>query len=154
MQKTYDKKATAHFAEHIYKNAKMGADSIADMLPKIKDGEEKKGAVSALTAQYTEYDRIASEAEKVLISMNVAPKEENMLVKMSAKAGIMMNTMTDSTSSHIAEMVIEGLTMGIVDTTKRMREAEKNGCDEKVLKIGHELISFQEKSVDEMKKFL
>jgi hypothetical protein len=86
--------------------------------------------------------------------MNIAPKEENMLVKMSAKAGIMMNTITDSTSSHIAEMVIEGLSMGIVDTTKRIREAEKNGCDEKVLKIGHELISFQEKSVDEMKKFL
>lgn len=154
MQNIYEKQTTAHLAEHIYKNAKMGADAISEMLPKIKDGEEKKGVIKELTRQYEEYERIASESEMVLISMDITPKEENMIVKISAKAGIMMNTLTDSTTSHIAEMVIEGLSMGIVDTTKRIREAKKNGCDESVLKIGHELISFQEKSVDEMKKFL
>ena len=66
----------------------------------------------------------------------------------------MMNMMKDSTSSHVAEMMIEGLSMGVTDTTKRVRQAEENGGDSKVIKLAGEFISFQEKSIDIMKKYL
>ena len=154
MIKTYDKSATAHLADHIYKNAKMGADSIADALKGIKDPMEKEKIKSELTRQYDEYENIASKAEKMLVEMNIKPKEENMMAKMGAKAGIMMNMMTDSTSSHVAEMMIEGLSMGITDTTKRSRQAEEKGCDPRAVRLAAELISFQEKSVDIMKRYL
>ena len=154
MIKTYDRSATAHLADHIYKNAKMGVDSIADALKGIKDPMEKEKIKSELTRQYDEYENIASKAEKMLVEMNIKPKEENMRAKMGAKAGIKMNMMTDSTSSHVAEMMIEGLSMGITDTTKRSRQAEENGCDPEAVKLAAELISFQEKSVDIMKKYL
>jgi len=154
MQKTYDKSATAHLADHIYKNARMGADSIADALNGIKDPEEKEKIKSELTRQYKEYDNIATRAEQFLTEMNIRPKEEGMFVKMSAKAGVAMNMMRDSTSSHVAEMMIEGLSMGITDTTKRSRQAEEEGCDPEVIKLASDLISFQENSVDIMKEYL
>lgn len=154
MQKTYDKSATAHLAEHIYKNAKMGADSISDALKGIKDSEEKEKIKSELTREYNEYDRIATRAEQMLTEMNIKPKEEGMFVKMAAKAGVAMNMMKDSTSSHVAEMMIEGLSMGVTDTTKRSRQAAENGCDPEALKLADEFISFQENSVDIMKKYL
>ena len=154
MQNTYDRSATAHLAAHIYKNAKMGADSINDTLKAIKDPEEKERIKTELTREYNEYDRIATKAERILTGINVKPKEDGALLKMTAKAGVAMNMMKDSTSSHVAEMMIEGLTMGITDTTRRSRKAAENGCDPETLKLADEFISFQENSVDLMKKYL
>ena len=154
MLKTYDKSATAHLADHIYKDAKMGADSINDSLKGIKDPIEKEKIRGELTKQLDEYESFASKAEKVLTDMNIKPKEEGMMAKMGAKAGVMMNMMKDCTSSHVAEMMIEGLSMGITDITKRVRQAEEKGCDPDVVKLGSDFIAFQEKSVDVMKKYL
>ena len=150
----YNKNITAYFAEHIYKNAKMGADSINNALSGMKDPEEKEKIKTELTRQLNEYENIASKAENILMNMNLRPVEEGALIKLSAKAGVAMNMMKDSTSSHVAEMMIEGLSMGITDTTKRSRQAKEKNCDPETLKLGHELISFQEKSVDIMKKYL
>ena len=154
MIKTYDRSATAHLADHIYKTAKMGSDTIADALGGIKDKSEKQKINAELMRQMGEYDRIAAKAESALVEMNIKPKEEGIMAKMGAKAGIAMNMMKDSTSSHVAEMMIEGLSMGITDTTKRIRQAEENECDPKMTKLAGELISFQEQSVDIMKKYL
>jgi uncharacterized protein (DUF305 family) len=51
-------------------------------------------------------------------------------------------------------MMIEGLTMGITDTTRRSRKAAENGCDPEALKLADEFISFQENSVNLMKEYL
>ena len=76
------------------------------------------------------------------------------MAKMSAKAGIMMNTMNDPGISHVAQMMIEGLSMGVTDTTRRIRKAEEDKCAPEALKLGSELISFQEKSTEKMKQYL
>ena len=83
MLKTYDISATAHMADHIYKNAKMGADSITDALKGIKDSEEKEKIKSELTRQYGEYENIATRAEKFLIEMNVKPGDKVIMSKYS-----------------------------------------------------------------------
>lgn len=156
MDKAYSKKATASLAEHIYKTSKMGAESISDVLPKIKSNSsgEKESFIDELTHEYSEYERISSKAEQILTAMSVKPKEESLMARMSAKAGIMMNTMSDPGISHVAGMMMEGLTMGISDTTRRVRKAEEEKCSEEVLGLGNELISFQEKSNEKMKEYL
>lgn len=156
MDKAYSKKATAELAEHIYKTSKMGAQSISDVLPKVKSNssKEKESFIDELTEEYSEYEKISSKAEQILVSMSVEPKEENLMARMSAKAGIMMNTMSDPGISHVAGMMIEGLSMGISDTTRRVRKAEEEKCSKDVLSLGGELISFQEKSTEKMKAYL
>ena len=156
MDKAYSKKATASLAEHIYKTSKMGAESISDVLPKIKSNSsgEKESFIDELTHEYSEYEKISSKAEQILTAMSVKPKEESLMARMSAKAGIMMNTMSDPGISHVAGMMMEGLTMGISDTTRRVRKAEEEKCSEEVLGLGNELISFQEKSNEKMKEYL
>ena len=156
MDKAYSKKATASLAEHIYKTSKMGAESISDVLPKVKSNssEEKEAFIDELTKEYSEYEKISSKAEQILTSMSIEPKQENFMARMSAKAGIMMNTMTNPGISHVAGMMIEGLSMGISDTTRRVRQAEEEKCSGEVLTLGGELISFQEKSTEKMKKYL
>lgn len=156
MENNSSKNATIELANHIYKTSKMGAKSITDVLPKVKSNssKEKERFISELTDEYSEYERISTKAQTTLHAMSVSPKEENLMVKMSAKAGIIMNTMSDPGISHVASMMIEGLSMGVTDTTRRVRKAEEEGCDEEILTLGNNLISFQEKSIDEMKKYL
>jgi hypothetical protein len=156
MDKSYSKKATAELAEHIYKTSKMGAQSISDVLPKVKSNtsKEKEAFIDELTREYSEYEKISSKAEQVLTSMSIKPKEESFMARMSAKAGIMMNTMSDPGISHVAGMMMEGLTMGISDTTRRVRKAEEEKCSGEVLGLGDELIAFQEKSNEKMKEYL
>lgn len=156
MDKSYSKKATAELAEHVYKTSKMGAQSISDVLPKVKSNssKEKEPFIDELTREYSEYEKISSAAEQMLVSMSVKPREENLMARMSAKAGIMMNTMSDPGISHVAEMMIEGLTMGVTDTTRRIRKAKEERCSDDAVKLADELISFQEKSSEKMKAYL
>ena len=157
MLKTADKRTSAALAEIVYKTAKMGGESITDILPKIRSGNnigECDKMRTELTRQFTEYEEIAAEAERYLSSLNCDAKEENVMIKLSAKAGIAMNTMMDATPSHIASMMIEGLAMGITEMTTKLREARDAGCDEKIQKLAARLVSFQESAVDEIKKFL
>ncbi len=151
-----EKNATVQFASHIYQVSKMGAQSISDVLPKIKSNssKEKERFISELTEEYSQYEKLSTKAEQMLHSMSVAPKEENIMAKMGAKMGIMMNTMADPGISHVAQMMIEGLSMGVTDTTRRRRKGEEDGCSKEVLSLGDELISFQEKSTEQMKTFL
>ena len=156
MQETVSRKATASLAMFVYKTAKMGSESITDILPKIKDG--KRGNAERmreeLSRQFSEYEAIAAEAEQYLASINIRAKEENVVTKISAKAGIMMNTMKDPSTSHIAEIMMQGLTMGIAEATSKLRDSKDEGCDEKIKDLTKRFISFQENSVDKIKAFL
>ena len=74
--------------------------------------------------------------------------------KMGAKIGTAMNTMSDSSESHLAQMVIEGDTMGITEMTRLVRENENGNCSEESLALSREVIRFLEDSVERTKKFL
>ena len=81
-------------------------------------------------------------------------KGTGIMTKMSAKIGIEMNTLKDDSDEHIAEMIIEGTTMGITDTIRLVRDYENSNCSEDALSLARRIVSFQEKSVEKAKKFL
>ena len=141
---------TENFLAEIYKNVKMGADSIVNVLSKVEQGDLR----DELTREIKEYEEYAHKAEKMIYDMGDTPKEENIIAKMSAKLGMAMNTMTDSTPNHIAQMVIEGATMGITELIRLIRENENGDCSEKALKLAKDVVAFEEDTVERMKKFL
>ncbi|MBR2387679.1 MAG: hypothetical protein IKB02_02815 [Clostridia bacterium] len=147
---TERKNETADFLDRMYKNVKMGSESIITLMPKVKDD----GLRSEMTAELSKLDGYTAKICDLLGKEGRAPKEENIVTRLSSKMGINMNTMLDSTSSHIAEMMMEGYTMGITDMTKDIREAERSKASEASLKLAREIVSFHEDSFSQMKKFL
>ncbi len=143
-------KQTAILLQAVYKNVKMASDSILTLMPKVQDRQLK----SDLTVQLSTYDAFASRAAKLLAEEGVKPEEEGSLTKLSAKWGMMMNTMRDSTSSHIAEMMVEGATMGVNDLLKQLREAENSTVSESALRLGRDVCQFEEKTIEEMKSYI
>ena len=104
--------------------------------------------------KYSIFEDFAKQMSDLLYSIGGKPEEEGVFAKLMAKAGMAMNTMMDSTASHIAQMMIEGATMGITENTKLIREYENKPCSEKALSLAKETVRFMEDSVERMKKYL
>ena len=103
---------------YIYKNVKMGSDAILTLLPKVQDEKFKY----QLTDQLNGYEKFASEAEYQLTPLGIDPHEDSFIKKLGAKLGIQMNTLTNTTVSHMAEMMIQGTVMGITALKKSLGE--------------------------------
>ena len=141
---------TAELAGLIYKNMKMGADSVINLLPKVEDEKVK----TRMTEQLDGYEKYAKQARRILENEGVAPREEGMMAKMGAKMGISMKTMVDSTSSHIAELLMEGSVMGICEITRALRQFENTDCSEESLRLCRDIITFENDNLEKAKKFL
>ncbi len=148
MQATKDMITEESFLGAIYKNAKMGADSIISLLPKVKDDALR----SAMTMQLDGYEKYAARAARELECHAVEAKEEGLMVRMSAKMGMAINTMISSSASHIAEMMIEGSNMGITDMTKLVNNYDT--LDSEAVRLAREIISFEEHNIEILKRYL
>ena len=142
--------ATKKLLDDLYKNVKMGADSIIDLMPKVGDEEMK----SELTSELEKYDSFAKEIKNMLLDMGEEAKDESIFAKLGTKMSVTMNTLMDSTTSHIAEMMIQGGTMGITDATKSLREYENTSCSEEALDLAKRIIKYEEDTVERLKEFL
>ena len=142
--------ATLSLLEAMYKNVRMGADSIIDIMPKVIDEDLR----SELTSELERYDEFSKEIEKIFLNIGKEAKDQGIFAKLGTKMSVAVNTLVDVTTSHIAEMMIQGGTMGITDATKLLREYETTSCSEDVLDLTRRIIKYEEETVERLKKFL
>ena len=112
-QQNKDTHASA-LLEGIYKNARMGADALLSLMPKVADSSLRRD----LTAQLDGYQGYANKAEAYLCEQGTQAKDAGIFQKVATKVGIGVNTLMDSDTSHLAEMVIEGSNMNITESVK------------------------------------
>ena len=137
-------------ASELYKNLSMSADAMTSLLSKVKDNDMK----THMTAALCFYEKTATKVRELLNRHGAEAKEDSWVSRMGARMGINMNTMMDATSSHIAQMVIEGSTMAITESTRLShRFGKREECRELVDLMG-EWIVFEQKHIEEMKRFL
>ena len=148
MQATKERITEESFLGAIYKGAKMGADSIINLLPKVKNNALR----SAMTMQLDGYEKYAAEAAKALKHRGVEPREENLMVRMSAKVGMAVNTMISSDTGHIAEIMIGGSNMGITDMTKLVNNYDTK--DSEAVRLARDVILFEQHNIEILKRYL
>ena len=132
-------------AAEIYKNTKMGADSITDLIGHV---ENEKLRVE-MTSELDRYEELASR------DRGEEPKEEGALAKAAVKMSMAVNTMTDSSASHIAEMMIQGAGMGVTDLRRAISAEERlEKPDAEAVALARETVRFEESSAEKLKAFL
>lgn len=143
-------KENNEFLEYIYKCANMGYESTTNLLRALegKDNKVKK----AIEDELKEYEKIVKETNKLLKSNKIEPKKTNIMTKMSSYLGINMEVMKDNSDSAIAEMLIQGLNMGKIEMEKKLEEYKS--VNKNTIKLARNLYEFQNKSLEELKKFL
>ena len=135
--------------DELNKGACMGMDAIHYILDNVEDDSLKEELIN----QYKEYEKIHSDICKLYPEYNRddEPTETTMMNKAMTWYGIEMKTMMDKSNSKIAELLLQGTNMGIIEGRKLLNH--KN-TDKEVEKLVQEYVEMQEKAVEKLKTFL
>lgn len=137
--------------KHIYQDSEMGKFTLSKLLEELKEKDNKiKSVVEDILKQYEDFYK---EAKSYLLSYDETLKENGMMAKMGASMGIKKEVRSDNSDSSIAEMLIQGLSMGSLDMEKKIGNYEKE-VNKDQLKFAKSFLSFQEDAITELKKFL
>ena len=107
----------------IYSNAELARDITGRLIRRCRDASLRK----AMADQFAEYHAILLEAGEALAKAAEAPEEYSRMMRYPIYCGMRMNLAADSTSSHIAEMLVQGSAMGLIDIARALnafQEAE------------------------------
>ena len=124
--------------DEIHKGACMGIDAISFVLDKVEDDKE--------------YNKIKEKVEDIYPKYNEGkPHETGVMTKAMTWSGIEMKTMNDKSNSKIAELLLQGVNMGIIEGRKILNNKKIN---KEVNNIIEEYVKMQEESVETLKKYL
>ncbi len=133
---------------YIYQNSQMGVETIHHLLTIVEDNE----MLDQLKTEFKEYSSINDEARELLEKNGYDEKGIGTLEKIMSDFMITMQTIRDNSSSHIAEMMLKGSNMGIIEATKKINEY--TDADEHIVDLMKELLKLEENNVESLKKFL
>lgn len=132
----------------ISKIAKMGMDSISYLAPKVTDKEMRK----ELVAIYSQYGNTQSQINQHFEKYGEIPDSTPLKDKMMSFAGVQFNTLKDKSNSHIAEIMIQGTLMGVIQCQKILN------CKLDIQKSTTELLKdfnkFQRDNIDKLNAYL
>ena len=137
-----------YILNEINKGIKMGMDSISTIAEKVTDDQLKDD----LQSEYNQYNTILNDVNAELGKYEEFPKELNPAQKMMGWFDIQMSTLTDDSDSKIAEMLIKGTNMGIIEGVKLLNNNPETTPE--IKKILTNFIQFQENNVERLKKYL
>jgi len=131
-----------------YQNAKMGTTGIGNIMGSVKDNNFK----DVLQKQDKQYCDIAGEASQKLNTLGEKPKDINPMARIGAFISSETNTIIDSSASHIADMMIQGSTMGVTKLLTKCRECSAASPDTQSL--AQRLVTTEQSNIEELKRFL
>ena len=132
----------------ISKEAKMGMESISFVIQKVGDENMKEN----LSTQYSEYGKIADRVNTEFEKYGEVPDESPFGTKMMSYIGTELKTIKDKSNSHIAEIMIQGGNMGIIECQKLLNHNPQ--ADEPVKNILNEFVTMQKNNIEKMKVFI
>ena len=133
---------------HIYQTAEMGREGVQSVL---RYADEPK-LVNALNSQLTEYEQIQNAAGSLLQARGEPPKGLGPVTKASSEVMSTVKAMTDRSPANIAEMKIQGSTMGVTKSLRTIRDSDVR--DEVVRHLADKLLQTEQANIEEMKRFL
>ncbi len=134
--------------QFILKNAEMGCLGIND----VKSYADNTDLRNALRSQNLEYGHIYHNAYNILKNRGYSPNKISRFVSSMASAKAKRELKNDSSDSHIAEMMIQGNTMGVQKIAQHIRQY--SGNNELVNNLADKLMSTEQANIEEMKSFL
>ena len=141
--------ANEELLNFLYQNAQMGAETVEHLLEEA----EGEGFRNQLEKEFKEYRGFQQKARQLLEKRDSKQKSIPEMQKMGAKLMIDLKTMTDKSPSHIAEMMIQGSAMGIIDATKKIHRYESE-ADPEIVALLEELCQREEENARALRRFL
>ena len=143
--------ANNELLEHIYKDAVMGINSMTDLSKVLKTKDNKiKGDVEDILKGYEKFVNL-SEKEMKKIKMDIP--SNSILADWGVKMNIKMEISKDNSDSREANMIIQGLNMGVISMTKKIEDYDKK-ADKDIIKLAKTFLKYQNENIELLKKYL
>lgn len=143
-----EEKNNIDLLDELNKGCCMGSDAIKVILEKIEDDDFEDVVENLLE----EYEDLTEKINKVYSKYSDEdPDETTVMNKAMTWYGIQMRTITDNSTTKLAELLLQGLNMGVIEGKKMLNHKD---ADEKTLDLIKEYVDMQEKYVEKMKEFL
>ena len=143
-----DNKQEVNVLDELNKGACMGMDAIDFIMDKVED----KGLKKEIDREYQEYKKIVDEIKELYPEYSEKePHETSTMNKVMTWYGIEIRTIKDDSTSKIAELLMQGVNMGIIEGRRLLNH---KSTDENINRLVKEYVDMQEHAVEELKKYL
>lgn len=134
--------------QYVHETAEMGIQGLKSLEGRVRD----QGLRQALARQTEEYRDISAAAGALLREFGAEPKDPGLMARVSSEVMSTVKSLADPSASNIAEMVIQGSTMGITKGTRHLNDYAGNNSQ--VRRLAEKLLRTEEANVAQMKQYL
>lgn len=142
------KKDDVALLREIQKNTEMGLHALEVINSKVYDDS----LALQLARESFKYGEIHDRAKAQLLAKRQVPDPINKVEQIMLTASIQGNTLVDSSTSHVAEMLIRGSNMGLTSLWKSINHNDQ--AEGYSVELAKELMDFEENNIRELKKYL
>jgi len=137
------------FLNKLYQNAEMGRDSSKEVLNSLEEGSAIRDIIQG---QLKDYEFQLIQIKELILKRNGEIEENSAMGKMMTSMSITMKTMMDASDSKIAEMMIQGSDMGVIDINKLLNDHPT--LTGEVRQIAEDLLEMQQRHIQSLKSYL
>lgn len=138
--------------EAVYREIQRNAENAITAIETVWDKVYDADLSMQISRQSIKYAQIRGEAMQALLDENATPYRGNQLADMKLKAGIHYNTLLNTSTGRIAELMIRERNEGRVQLEKVLRHNEEAG--EKPRALARKFMEFQQKSIKTLEDYL
>lgn len=135
----------------IHSDASMAAFNIEVLLKDLEDKDNKiKPYLQEISDKYKTFE---TEAKDILDELDIEAKDPNFMAKLGSSSKIDKEVNHDNSDSAIADMMIQGVVMGLNKIEKALKEYDKELEDEHK-KLARSFLKFQNSVIENLKSYL
>ncbi len=138
----------AELLNYIYQNSQMGTETLQQLMDIVEDSSFKM----QLKDQFEEYEKMKNACKELLNKKGFDEKGIGTMRKFSTDMMLNGKTLMNKGISHIAEILIQGSNIGIIDAVKNLKKYKN--ADKDIIKLMDDLLKMEEQNVSNLKKYL
>ncbi len=142
------RKQEINIYKEIQKNTEMAMKAIDTISDKVYD----EHLAMQINKQSLKYAEIRNEAYDRLLEARAEPYKSSYLQNLMLAGGIQYNTLLNTSTSKIAELMIKGSNMGVLEMNKVLNHNE--AADAQSVALANRLMDFEAKNIERLKKYL
>lgn len=132
----------------IQKNTQMAMSTIDTLLDKTEDSE----FTMSLSKQSLGYAKIHNDAVEKLVEEQSGTYRTNQIADIMLRGSVHMGTLTNVSTSHLADMMIQGSNRGLTNMYKAVKHNAM--AQDMSVELAKELMNFEEKCIEKLKEYL
>lgn len=136
----------------IYRDIQRNTEMAIKAIDTLSDKVYEDDFALQISRQSLKYSDIRRRAMEKLLAARAEPVHTNYMADFMLKSAIHINTLLNTSTSHLAELMIQGSNRGITDMCKSLNH---NATEKSMaIELARELMDFEEKNIEVMKRYL